>query len=422
MFIYADDLGYTDLGCFGHPTHRTPYLDALARGGLRFTQAYANAPNCMPSRACLMTGLYPPRHGIYTVGSSARGRPQDRQLVPVPNRTTLDASIPTMASILRAAGYYTGLVGKWHLSEDPRQHGFDVSIGGNRSGSPKSYFSPYHNPDLRDGSPGESLTTRLTDEAIQFVEDHRDRRFFLFLSHYTVHVPIEAESETKESFRPELDARDAGYAAMVRSLDDSVGRIIATLARLGLRENTLVVFSSDNGGHGEHTTMRPLRGAKGTLFEGGLRQPMIVNWPGRVPGGRTDATPVLGIDLVPTFAGLARARLPASQVLDGVDLSGLFTGSGKLLPRALFWHFPVYIQGTANSASTWRATPATVMRFGNYKLFEQFEYRRLELFDLGADLGETNDLAARYPALVRDLHARMMRWRQSVGAPLPTSR
>ncbi|MEE2886316.1 MAG: sulfatase [Planctomycetota bacterium] len=424
VFIYADDLGFSDLGCYGHTTHKTPHLDALARGGLRFTQSYANAPNCMPSRACLMTGLYAPRHGIYTVGSSKRGRRQDRRLEPVPNRTTLDASIPTMPGILRAAGYHTALVGKWHLSDDPRQHGFDRNVGGNRFGKPPSYFSPYQNPDLPDGPTGESLTSRLTDEAIRFVESHRDRRFFLFLSHFAVHVPIqiEAKTEATESAQPTPEAKAAGYAAMVQSLDDSVGRMIASLDRLGLRKNTLVIFSSDNGGNGQYTSMAPLSGAKGSLLEGGLRQPLIANWPTRIPAGRTEDTPVLGTDIFPTLAGLAQARLPVVQALDGADLMPLFTGRGKLLPRPLFWHFPVYIQATAGIQGPWRATPTTVMRLGDYKLFDHFEYRRFQLYDLRIDEAERDDLSTRYPELARHLHARMLRWRHRVKAPLPAVR
>jgi arylsulfatase A-like enzyme len=422
VFIYADDLGVTDLRCYGHPSHKTPNLDALAQGGVRFTQAYANAPNCLPSRACLMTGMYAPRHGIYTVGSSERGRARDRRLHPVANRTTLDPGIATLPSVLRAAGYQTALVGKWHLSADPRRHGFDVNIGGNRFGKPPSYFSPYRNPDLPDGPDGESLTSRLTDEAIAFVEQHREQRFFLYLSHYAVHVPIQPELKTSESFQPELDEQAAGYAAMVQSLDDSVGQVIAALDRLGLRNNTLVVFGSDNGGNGDHTSMAPLRGAKGSLFEGGIRQPLIANWPERIPAGRTEPTPVSGTDIFPTFAKLAQATTPAGHSLDGVDLMPLLAANGKLTPRALFWHFPVYIQGTVSSASPWRATPATVMRYGDYKLVEYFEYPGFSLFDLREDNGERDDLAYRYPALVEHLHSRMVRWRRNVAAPLPIPR
>lgn len=422
VFIYGDDLGATDLACYGHPSHQTPHLDALAQGGLRFTQAYANAPNCLPSRACLMTGMYAPRHGIYTVGSSERGRAKDRRLRAVPNRTTLDAAIPTLPSVLRSAGYHTALVGKWHLSADPRRHGFDINIGGNRFGKPPSYFSPYSNPDLPDGPNGESLTSRLTDEAIAFVEQHRKQRFFLYLSHYAVHVPIQPDTKASEAFQPELDEQAAGYAAMVQSLDDSVGRVIAALDRLGLRENTLVVFGSDNGGNGDHTSMAPLRGAKGSLFEGGIRQPLIANWPQHIPSGRTEATPVSGTDIFPTLTKLAQAHPPADHSIDGADLMPLFTGHGKLTRRALFWHFPVYIQGTISSASPWRATPATVMRYGDYKLLEYFEYPCFSLFDLREDQGERNDLAARYPALVELLHKRMVQWRRSIAAPLPTPR
>ena len=209
---------------------------------------------------------------------------------------------------------------------------------------------------------------------------------------------------------------------MVQSLDTSVGRILKALDRLRLQDNTLVIFTSDNGGNSAYTSMAPLRGAKGSLLEGGLRQPLIVHWPGRVPAGRTDNTPVLATDLFPSLASLAQAQVPASHPLDGVDLTALFTGRGKLLPRPLFWHFPVYIQASPNTPQTWRATPSTVMRIGDYKLCELFEYRRFLLFDLRVDESERDNLANRYPELARHLHARMLRWRRKIQAPLPTAR
>jgi len=267
LFIFIDDLGWKDAGFMGSSYYETPNIDKLAGEGMVFTNAYSNGPNCAPSRASLLSGLYTPRHGVYTVGSPARGRARDRKLVPIPNRTTLDPGIVTLAESLKRAGYATGHFGKWHLGKDPvsgpRAQGFDVNVGGNRAGSPRRYFSPYRNPDLPDGPPGEYLTDRLTEEAVKFMKKNRAKPFFVYMSHYAVHTPIRAKSDLTARFKkkkPSGGHRNPVYAAMIASVDESVGRLLSTLDELGLRKRTIVVFFSDNGGFGPVTSMAPLRG------------------------------------------------------------------------------------------------------------------------------------------------------------------
>ncbi|MFT7671068.1 MAG: arylsulfatase A-like enzyme [Planctomycetota bacterium] len=424
VLIYADDLGYTDLACYGSSLHLTPHLDQLAAGGKKFTNAYANAPNCAPSRACLISGQYGPRHGVYTVGSSKRGRAEDRKLEPPANRTVLADEVLTLPELLRSAGYVNGHIGKWHLGDDPRTQGFDVNVAGNKTGHPKSYFSPYRNPNIPDGDEGEYLTDRLTLESIRFIEEHRTRPFFLYLSHYAVHTPIQAKEGRKQYFKERNEEGNPGYAAMVESLDESVGRIIACLERLNLRENTLVIFTSDNGGYGPVTSMAPLRGSKGMLYEGGIREPFLINWPGKVAPGSIDETPIIGTDLLPTLVKLAGASLPKDKTVDGVDLTGIFLGQSSIAARPLFWHFPAYLEaGRALRKTTpWRTAPVGAIRLGSYKLIEHFEDGRLELYDLENDLAESTNLAETLPSKTSELLGLLQSWRKSVGADMPTAR
>ncbi|MFT7484998.1 MAG: arylsulfatase A-like enzyme [Candidatus Paceibacteria bacterium] len=422
VLIYADDLGYADLGCYGSSLHRTPNLDQLATGGMLFTNAYANAPNCAPSRACLMSGQYGPRHGIYTVQGSARGKAENRKMVPPKNRTVLPDEIWTLPEMLREAGYVSAQIGKWHLGADPRTQGFDLNVAGNQAGHPKSYFSPYRNEQLPDGEAGEYLTDRLTDESIEFMETNRSRPFFLYLSHYAVHTPIQAKQDLKDFYAERNKGGNPGYAAMVDSLDQSVGRIIECLERLELRENTLVLFTSDNGGNGGVTSMAPLRGSKGMLYEGGIREPFIASWPGHIEAGVKEHSIVIGTDLFPTLAQLGRAKVPEDALLDGVDISGLLLGESALVPRELHWHFPAYLEagGKRRQGSPWRTTPVAAIRQGRFKLIEFFEDGRLELYDLVEDISEEHNLAEKMPEKVTELHGLMAEWRKQTDAAMPS--
>jgi len=436
LFILADDLGWRDVGFMGSTYYETPNIDRLARGGMVFTSAYSGAPNCAPTRACLMSGQYTPRHGVYTVGSSARGNPKGRRLVPIPNNPTLPSSVVTLAECLRRAGYATGHFGKWHLGGDPdtrpEGQGFDVNVGGNHAGHPRSYFSPYKNPDIPDGPKGEYLTDRLTEEAVRFMRANRERPFFCYLPHYAVHTPLQAKRSLIEKYKKKPPSGGQGnptYAAMIESLDQGVGRLLAALDELGLAERTIVVFYSDNGGVGgyrelgirgaEITSNRPLRGGKGMLYEGGIRVPLAVRWPGRVPAGSRCDVPVTAVDFYPTLIEAAGAEPPAGQPLDGESLLPLLTRTGRLRRDAIFWHFPCYLQGGGN---TWRTTPGGVVRAGDWKLIEWFEDGRLELYNLKDDIGESRDLAPTMPAKADELHRRLVAWRREVGAPVPTEK
>ncbi len=435
VLIYADDLGWRDLGVQGSDYYETPHLDQLAADGIRFTNAYANAPNCAPSRAALLSGQYAPRTGIYTVASAARGPDSRRALIPVENRTDLPPEVVTLAETLGSVGYATGHVGKWHLGGDgslPTDHGFSFSIAGDAGGSPTGYFYPYVRgdrvlPGLEHGEEGENLTDRLVHEATGFIEREADGPFFLFLSHYGVHTPIQGKPEVAARYRekPASDGHESPeYAAMIETLDDGVGRILATLDRLGLDERTVVVFASDNGGYGPITSMAPLRGSKGMLYEGGIRVPMIWRWPDKFPAGVTSATPVIGTDVYPTFAELAGIPLPTSQPVDGANLTPVLFGApdleSEVTDRELVWHFPAYLEADRSVAGAWRTTPSSAIRQGQYKLLHFFEEERWEVYDLDADLSETTDISDLEPEVTNRLRGALIRWWERTDAFVPS--
>jgi arylsulfatase A-like enzyme len=425
LLLYADDLGWADLGVYGGEFYRTPRLDGLAGEGVRFTNAYANAPNCAPSRACLMTGTYSPRHGVYTVAPSSRGKTEDRRVLVPRTLRQIEPSTWTIAEALSAAGYRCATIGKWHLGDDPTEHGFDLNVGGTQQGHPKSYFSPYKNKNLSDGPTGEHLTERLTREAIKFIDEEGNRPFFLYLPYFSVHTPLQGRPDLVAEYR-ELRGKREGklpkpaYAAMVQAMDESVGALLDHLDERELAENTLVIFTSDNGGHGKNTSMGPLRGSKGMLYEGGIREPLIVRWPGRIEAGRVSDEVVIGTDIFPTLLEAAGVEAPEDSVLDGVSLMTLLTEGGTLEREAIFWHFPAYLEAYSRKAGGWRTTPAGALRAGDYKLIEFFESGRLELYDLAQDIGEASDLSDELPEKRDELHALLRTWQERVGAPLPT--
>ncbi|MEM8484830.1 MAG: sulfatase [Bacteroidota bacterium] len=425
VLIYIDDLGWRDVGFNGSTYYETPNIDSLASAGIVFTNGYANAPNCAPSRASLMTGMYAPRHGIYTVASAARGKAENRKMIPVENETTLDLDFVTLAEALQGAGYTTGHFGKWHLGHEgnfPEDQGFDVNVAGHHRGSPPGgHFSPYKNPTLDDGPEGEYLTDRLTDEALAFIEQYNASPFFLYLTHYAVHTPIQGQEDRTARYQEKPatdDQQNATYAAMIESVDIGVGRVLESLDALGLTENTLVIFYSDNGGAIQATSNAPLRGYKGMLYEGGIRVPLAMKWPAAIPAGQADDTPVIGTDFYPTFAQIAGFALP--QQKDGESLLPLITGEGKLGARNLHWHFPAYLEKAGPMTEPWRTTPAAAIRSGEYKLIEFFEDNRLELYNLSTDPGESRNLAAEMPDKVAALHKMMEDWRIATDAAMPT--
>jgi len=430
VFVFIDDMGWRDVGFMGSEYYETPNIDKLAGQGMVFTNAYSNAPNCAPARACLLSGQYSPRHGVYTVGSSSRGKSKQRKLIPIENTTDLDSNIVTIAEAIKPAGYVSASIGKWHLGNDPELgpvgQGFDVNVGGYSAGHPvKGYFVPYNNPELPDGPQGEYLTDRLTDEALNFIEANKNQPFFLYLPHYAVHTPLQAKAEIIEKYKEKPGSNGQNnpkYAAMIESTDEGVGRILDKLDELGLAEDTIVFFFSDNGGVKNITSNEPLRGGKGMLYEGGIREPMAVRWPGVVEPGTTCDTPVIGVDLYPTIVRMTGARRPRGKLLDGVSIVPLLMGQSDLEREAIFWHFPAYLQGKAEGARDphFRTRPAGAVRVGDFKLIEYFEDGDLELYNLADDISEQNNLVDSMPEKATELHQIMLAWRKEVNAPVPT--
>ncbi|MFC1498123.1 sulfatase [Verrucomicrobiota bacterium] len=429
IYINVDDLGWADLGCQGSGFYETPNIDKLASQGMVFSDAYAPAANCAPSRACCLTGQYTPRHGVYTVNNSARGSAKERKLIPTKNTLHIEDSNLTIAHALKAAGYKTCTVGKWHVSEDPLKNGFDVNIAGGKWGGPYhgGYHSPYDYPNCKKEGEGEYLTDRLTSEAIRFITENRDRPFFLYLPYYTVHSPLQAKKDKERLFGGKKGTKahkDVKYAAMIASLDEGVGRLMETVKALGLADNSLILFTSDNGGVWKTSKQWPLRAGKGSYYEGGIREPLLVRWPGKIKPGTTCDVPVSGVDFFPTFLEVTAGEKPTSKVLDGVSLMPLLTQSGAIKDRPLFWHFPIYLQGGSSESRDpkFRTRPGSVIRYGDWKLHEYFEDGGLELYNLKDDIGEKKNLADTNPEKVKELHEMLKAWRKQTNAPVPTKK
>ncbi|MCG2590439.1 sulfatase [Rhodohalobacter sulfatireducens] len=433
IIINIDDLGWTDLSFMGSQYYETPHIDELATEGMVFSRAYAAASNCAPSRAALFSGQYAPRTGIYTVANSDRGSAEERKLIPIENRLYLDEENLTFAELLQNHGYRTAHVGKWHITKDPMENGFDVNIGGFEAGNPAAqgmggYFSPYHNPNLEEGPEGEYLTDRLTDEAIVFLETAEGQPFFLNYAPYTVHTPIQPKPELEEKYtsKPGSDRHDnPGYAAMIESMDTNIGRLISFLKTSGLYENTLLIFTSDNGGLHEISRQWPLRAGKGSYFEGGIRVPMIAVWPGVIDPGTASQQPVSQIDLYPTLLEAAGISNPEEKPLDGLSLIPVFKGD-SLPDRSLFWHFPIYLQAYSDHNPDthdryFRTRPGSVILKYPWKLHEYFEDGRLELYNLELDIREETNLIEQFPSRANELHEQLKSWRDELGAPVPGS-
>jgi arylsulfatase A-like enzyme len=431
VLIVADDLGWKDVGFMGSQYYRTPNLDMLADEGMVFGHAYAGAANCAPSRAILMSGRYPMEHGIYTVNTAFRGKSADRAIIPVETATVLPDSIVTLAETLQTAGYRTGIFGKWHLGEDPASQGFDhVSAGTPRR---KSHFAPFNLPRFPEGKEGEYLTDRIAEEAVQFIKQEKDNPFFLYLPFFSIHTKLVGKPETVAKYKAiqpkDGQGNNADYAAMVEHVDAAVGRVMASISEHGLDENTLVIFTSDNGGIAYLSRQWPLRAGKGSYYEGGIRVPMLFRWPGKVPQGKSNV-PVSFIDLYPTLLGLSGTKSAQPLSLEGTDLSSVVKGEKPTTAqsdRALFWHFPIYLEayngiGDDSRDSLFRTRPGTVMRQGKWKLHEYFEFEELELYDLSQDPGERINLASLLPEKTAELHAAMQAWRKMNNAPVPTER
>lgn len=457
VLILIDDLGWRDLSSYGSSFYETPNIDQLAAAGMTFTNAYAASPVCSPTRASLLTGRYPASVGITNFIAEGEDLHPDRgQVIDAPYHRELPASAQTIAEALNAGGYTTWHVGKWHLGGGtslPQHRGFETNIGGSQAGWPGSggYFSPWSIDGLDDVDvpDGVYLTDWLTDRAIDLLtdRDHDAPPFFLNLWYYAVHTPIEAkadkiakyERKAKEMGLDQIPAFEEGpqfptdakrserivrrvvqsdpvYAAMVETLDDNIGRLIEAMEASEQAEDTLVLFTSDNGGlataEGSPTTNLPLAEGKGWMYEGGTREPMIAYWPGHIEPGSYCHTPITSPDLFPTLAELADIDRPGPDV-DGVSFAPLLHDAEATIERdAIFWHFPHY----GNQGGT----PAASVRVGDHKLIEFFEDGRIELYDLREDVGERENLAEAQPELAAELHQRLIEWRLSVGAELPS--
>ncbi|MEK0450212.1 MAG: Arylsulfatase [Verrucomicrobiota bacterium] len=429
VFIMADDLGYTDVAAFGSKYYETPNIDRLASQGMKLTNHH-HCQNCTPTRAALLSGQYGARTGVYTVGGIDRFDWSKRPLRPVENVTDLPLNRDIFPAQLKAAGYATGMFGKWHVGErgkfHPSQRGFDEALV-----TAGKHFDFVTNPQA-DYPKGQYLADFLTDKAVDFITRNKDRQFFLYLPHFGVHSPHHAKPELVAKFKskPGVGGHDNPvYAAMIASVDESVGRVMKTLDDLKLAENTVLIFTSDNGGVGGYeregikkagdvTDNAPLRSGKGSLYEGGTRVAFIVRWPGVTKAGTSCDVPTIHVDIYPTMLELSGAKKPR-QVLDGESLVPLFRDPSASLKRtAIFQHFPGYLGA---GADTWRTTPVSLVQSGDWKLMEFLEDGKLELYNLRADIGETKNLATENSAKASELHALLKAWRADVHAPMPSS-
>ncbi len=440
VMILVDDLGWADIGCFGADLHETPHIDRLAAESMRFTNGYAAAAICSPTRASILSGKYPARLHFTIWHEYAKSpRPSKGRLQPPASMDHLPLEEVTIANVLKQQGYTTLHLGKWHLGDagySPEAQGFDVNIGGTHWGAPATFFWPYagwfgraqdewrYVPDLPFGEHGEYLTDRLTSEALKLIDRVKDGPFYLNLWYHTVHTPIEARTEDVQRFtsllRDDFHHQNPTYAAMVHSLDENVGRLLAKLDAAGIADNTIVIFTSDNGGTiVEHRGLRvtnnfPLRSGKGSLYEGGIRVPWIIHWPGVTPAGSVCEEMVCSTDLYPTILAMARTEGDAdhNRTVDGRSLVPLLKDPAAKLERdTLYFHYPHYYPTT---------TPVSAIRDGDWKLLEYFEDGHLELYNLADDLSESQNLAASLPDRADALQQKLDAWRKSVNARLPT--
>ncbi len=447
LFILADDFGWTDLGCYGSSFYDTPNLDGLAGGGVKFTSAYAACPVCSPTRASIITGKYPARmattdwFGAPQPDRIAHHRTKDKPLLPAPYEEHVALEEITLAEALKVGGYRTYFAGKWHMGDTgflPEDQGFDINKGGHHKGSPPGgYFAPYKNPKLEDGPEGEHLPARLAEETATFMRESGDSPFLAYLSFYSVHTPLQGRGDLVEKYKKRADALaddrvvwgeegerklrliqdHAVYGAMVEAMDEAIGRVLDELDSLGIADNTVVFFMSDNGGlstsEGHPTSNLPLRAGKGWLYEGGIREPMIVRGPGVLEGIACDE-PVTSTDFYPTILEMAGLPSRPEQHVDGKSFVPLLESRipSSIRPRPIYWHYPHY----GNQGGS----PGAAIRVGDWKLIEFFEDSRLELYNLAEDIGETRNLVDIEKERAANLVGMLRDWQMEVGARFPT--
>ncbi len=443
IFILADDLGWRDLSNEGSTFYESPHIDRIAQEGMKFTRGYAACQVCSPSRASILTGKYPTKHGITTwigdqAGTAWRNAKRFDSHLPAEYDRNLRASELTLAEVLREAGYTTFFAGKWHLGSQgswPTDHGFEINRGGWDVGSPRGgYFAPWENPNLESGTDGESLPIRLGKETAAFIEAHQDRPFLAYLSFYSVHGPIQTTPALWKKYRDKAAASGLAnerfvfdrrlsvrqvqdcpiYAGMIEAMDDAVGIVLDKLETLGLDDKTIVCFTSDNGGVSSgdafSTSNLPLRGGKGRQWEGGIREPFYIKVPGLTQPGSLNDTPVSGIDWYPTLLNLTGIDVPAAQAVDGVSLTPLLKGE-RIADRPLYWHYPHY----GNQGGE----PSSIIMQDDWKLIYYHEDQRSELYHLATDSAETQDLAAQQPQRVASMQAQLNKWLSETDAKFP---
>ena len=420
VLILADDYGWKDLSCYGSDFYETPNIDKLAHDGMEFTQAYAACTVCSPTRAALLTGKNPAR--IHVTDWIPGQMPENPKVI-VPDWTKhLPPEEMNIARALHSAGYASISLGKWHLGGEeyyPDKQGFDFNIAGTEAANPKSYFAPYKIATLPEGPDGEYLTDRLGDEAVRFIETNKAKPFFLYFPHFAVHLPTQGKAALVEKYRAkkrvgQVQSNEV-YAAMIESMDDTVGRIRRKLDELKMADHTLVIFASDNGARIPTSSNLPLRAGKGSCYEGGTRVPFIVYWPGVTTPGSICETPVISMDIYPTVLEIAGLKNEARNGVDGANLIPLLQQKGKLKRDELFWHYPHYQHYQLGGT-----TPYGAIRKGDFKLIEFFDDMRVELYNLKDDIGEQHNLTAQMPEKVEELRARLHEWRKEVGAQMPS--
>jgi arylsulfatase A-like enzyme len=429
LFFLVDDLGWKDLGCYGSEYYQTPNIDRLADQGMRFTDGYAACNVCSPTRAAIMTGKYPSRLLLTQWLPSGRWSRTRNKLKEGRYISNLPLEEVTIAEAMREAGYRTAFLGKWHLGTEtyyyPQHQGFDMNVAGRDYGAPGSYFFPFegswripttgktlHKKSPLSGKKGDYLVDRLAEEAEKFIRESADKPFFLMLSHYAVHTPLQGKPDKVARYQQVAKEERQGkpeYAAMVESVDDSVGRVMKTLREHKLDERTLVIFTSDNGGYAGATNNGPLRANKGSNYEGGIRVPLIIKWPGHTKPGSVSHEPVISTDFYPTILAATGHELRPHQHADGKNLVPVLADGGGIDRDAIYWHYPHYNQHP-------QSFPSGVIRAGDWKLVESFETGQVSLYNLADDIGETNDLSENEATKVAELRAKLRAWRNEVGA------
>ena len=426
VLINIDDLGWKDLEFMGSTYYETPNINKLAKEGMIYTNAYAGAANCAPSRACLISGKNTTHHGVYTVASSERGKTKTRKIIPIKNTLHLSNSIKTLPKMLKSAGYITANFGKWHVGKDPKKQGIDFNVGGGEKGSPGrgGYFSPYTVANLKNGPKGEYLTDRIANEVTQHINKVKDTTFFIYVPFYSVHTPIMGKEELVKKFKNKkasIEHKNPEYAAMIASMDENVGKILTSLKKHNLEKNTIVILTSDNGGINSISDQAPLRAGKGSYYEGGIRVPFIVKWLGKIKENSKSNQVVSNLDIYPTLQNIALPKIKTPS-LDGIDIQPSF--KNKKTKRDLFFHFPIYLQAykvghDEGRDPLFRTRPGSVIISGNWKLHHYFEDNKIELYNLKKDLGEKNNLALKLPKRTKKLYEKLEAWRLQNKAPIP---